>query len=47
MRAFGTRSVAAVLALAVLLVGGVACYLALSQASLRHAAEAEFGHRRR
>ncbi len=45
MRAFGTRSVAAVLVLAVLLVGGVACYLALSQASLRHDAEAEFGHR--
>ncbi len=47
MRAYGTRSIVAVLALATLLLGGVAYYLAQSQTTLRHNAETEFARRAR
>ena len=45
MRAYGTRWVVAVLALAALLFGGVVYYLLHNQATMRHDAESEFAHR--
>ena len=45
MRAYGTRPMAAVLALATLLFGGVAYYLAHTQTTMRRDAENEFARR--
>jgi diguanylate cyclase (GGDEF)-like protein len=45
MRAYGTRSIVAVLALATLLFGGVAYYLAHSQTRMRRDAQDEFARR--
>ena len=45
MRAYGTRSIVAVFALAMLLFGGVAYYLAHSQTTMRRSAQNEFARR--
>ena len=47
MRAYGTRSIAAVLVLATLLFGGVAYYLAQTQTTMRQNAQTEFARRAR